>query len=71
MYQILKTFDYAHSKGIINRDVKLLNLGIETSKRKVTIIDWGNAEFYHPYEEYWLNTTPKARKSPEEILDYS
>ena len=71
MYQILQTLDYAHSKGIFHRDMKLINMAFEHSKRKVTILDWGLADFYHPNQEYFDNDVPRARKSPEVMLKYS
>ena len=41
MYQILKTLDYANSKGIFHRDLKVDNIAIDHANRKLKIIDWG------------------------------
>ncbi|MBA0655680.1 hypothetical protein Goklo_008138 [Gossypium klotzschianum] len=50
--------DYCHSQGIMHRDVKPHNIMIDHELRKLRLIDWGLAEFYHPGKEYnvpvWL-----------------
>lgn len=48
MFEILKALDYCHSKGIVHRDVKPHNIMIDHANRKLRLIDWGLAEFYHP-----------------------
>jgi casein kinase II subunit alpha len=48
MYEILKALDFCHSKGIMHRDVKPHNIMIDYASRKLRLIDWGLAEFYHP-----------------------
>lgn len=36
----------------MHRDVKPHNVMIDHEKRKLRLIDWGLAEFYHPGREY-------------------
>ena len=48
MYEILKALDYAHSMGVMHRDIKPRNIGIDHPNRKLRLLDWGLAEFYHP-----------------------
>ena len=48
IYEVLKALDYCHSCGIMHRDVKPHNIMIDHEKRKLRLIDWGLAEFYHP-----------------------
>jgi len=52
MYEILKALDFYNSKGIMHRDLKPGNIGIDHVNRKLRILDWGLAEFYHPGLEY-------------------
>ena len=47
---MLRALDYASSKGVMHRDLKADNIGINHDDRKLTILDWGIAEFYHPGE---------------------
>jgi casein kinase II subunit alpha len=36
----------------MHRDVKPHNVMIDHEQRKLRLIDWGLAEFYHPSKEY-------------------
>ena len=57
MYQILKALDYANSMGVMHRDVKASNIAIDHNNRKVYLIDWGLADFYHPGQRYNSNVS--------------
>lgn len=52
LYELLKALDYSHSMGIMHRDVKPHNVMIDHECRRLRLIDWGLAEFYHPGQEY-------------------
>ncbi|KAK3362682.1 casein kinase II [Lasiosphaeria hispida] len=56
IFELLKALDYCHSKGIMHRDLRL--------------IDWGLAEFYHPGTEYNVRVASRYFKGPELLVDF-
>uniref|UniRef100_A0A8C5DDD0 non-specific serine/threonine protein kinase n=1 Tax=Gouania willdenowi TaxID=441366 RepID=A0A8C5DDD0_GOUWI len=70
MFELLKALDYCHSMGIMHRDVKPHNVMIDHQLRKLRLIDWGLAEFYHPSQEYNVRVASRYFKGPELLVDY-
>ncbi|KAI5811858.1 casein kinase II [Pyronema omphalodes] len=70
IFELLKALDFCHSKGIMHRDVKPHNVMIDHEKRKLRLIDWGLAEFYHAGTEYNVRVASRYFKGPELLVDY-
>merc|ERR1712136_568856 len=69
MFELLKALDYCHSQGVMHRDVKPHNVMIDHENRKLRLIDWGLAEFYHPGREYNVRVASRYYKGPELLVD--
>ncbi|KAH3665751.1 hypothetical protein OGAPHI_003939 [Ogataea philodendri] len=70
MFQVLEALDYAHSMGIMHRDVKPHNIMIDHNQKKLRLIDWGLAEFYHAGREYNVRVASRYFKGPELLVDF-
>jgi casein kinase II subunit alpha len=45
MYQILTGLTYAHSHGVVHKDLKPANIMIDHEMKTIKIIDWGLSQF--------------------------
>lgn len=70
MFQLLEALDFAHSMGIMHRDVKPHNIMIDHPNKKLRLIDWGLAEFYHQGTEYNVRVASRYFKGPELLVDF-
>lgn len=70
MFELLRALDFAHSRGIMHRDVKPHNVMIDPVQRTLRLIDWGLAEFYHPGVPYNVRVASRYYKGPELLVDF-
>eukprot|EP00744_Colponema_vietnamica_P003376 GILI01005185.1.p1 GENE.GILI01005185.1~~GILI01005185.1.p1 ORF type:complete len:340 (+),score=69.30 GILI01005185.1:54-1073(+) len=69
IYELLKALEYAHSMGIMHRDVKPHNVMIDHEKKQLKLIDWGLAEFFHPATTYNARVASRYFKGPELLCE--
>jgi casein kinase II subunit alpha len=69
IHEILIALDYCHSQGIMHRDIKPHNVVIDHKTKRLRLIDWGLAEFYHPGREYNVRVASRYFKGPELLVD--
>ena len=70
IFQLLRALEYAHSRGIMHRDVKPHNVMIDPESKTLRLIDWGLAEFYHPTVPYNVRVASRYYKGPELLVDF-
>jgi casein kinase II subunit alpha len=70
VYRILEAFSFAHTRGIIHRDVKPQNIMIDHNRRQLRVIDWGLADYYQPGSSYQVRVATRHYKAPELLLGY-
>eukprot|EP00928_Gymnodinium_smaydae_P099073 TRINITY_DN9360_c1_g2_i1.p1 TRINITY_DN9360_c1_g2~~TRINITY_DN9360_c1_g2_i1.p1 ORF type:complete len:403 (+),score=63.91 TRINITY_DN9360_c1_g2_i1:61-1269(+) len=70
IYEILRALDFCHSRGIMHRDVKPHNVMIDHTCKKLRLIDWGLAEFYHHGQDYNVRVASRYYKGPELLVDW-
>jgi casein kinase II subunit alpha len=70
LYQLLLALKYAHSNGIMHRDIKPQNILYDSQSRELRLIDWGLAEFYFPGRRYNIHVASRHFKAFELLVDY-
>ncbi|OHT15917.1 CMGC family protein kinase [Tritrichomonas foetus] len=70
VYRVLQALAHVHSRGVMHRDVKPLNILCKNPKECVKLADWGLAEFYHPMRKYSIHVATRYYKAPELLLGF-
>jgi casein kinase II subunit alpha len=74
--ELISALDWAHSKGVMHRDMKAANVLINHAERKLKLIDWGLSDFYRYGHPNALGMGTRSTQAPELFLlnpyyDYS
>lgn len=70
MYQVFVALDYCHSRGIMHRDVKPMNIIVDQKTKLLKLIDWGLSEFYLETKEYNTRVSSRPYKGPELLVNH-
>jgi len=70
IFELLKALQYSHERGIMHRDVKPHNVCIDKKTRKVWLLDWGLADFYHVGVKNNVRVASRYYKAPEQLVNY-
>lgn len=70
LFQVMRALHYAHSNGIMHRDIKPQNIMYDRRTGNLRLIDWGLAEFYHPKQRYNIHVASRHFKAIELLVDY-
>ena len=66
----MKALDFANSKGIVHRDLKMENIAVDHPNRKLYVLDWGLAGFYHAGEDNGRGRYSRHYFSPENLFGH-
>ena len=74
MYQLFDAMTFAHSRGIMHRDLKpdniLVRIDGKTKKTEVAIADWGLSRTFEDISRpYTVEVTAWAYKAPELLFN--
>ena len=70
VYETLRTLHHAHSRGIVHRDIKPLNVLMNPNKMQAKVIDWGQSGYFLPGKRYSTSVSTLRFMAPELLLDY-
>ena len=71
IYDTLKTLHLAHSRGIVHRDIKPLNVLMNAKRRQTRVIDWGQSGYFLPGKRYHTAYSTIDYMAPELLMDYA
>lgn len=70
LFQLITALQFAHSRGIMHRDVKPHNVLYNEKTKEFKLIDWGLSDFYKPGTRYGIHVASRSYKPIELLVDY-
>lgn len=70
LYEILRSLDFAHRRGIFHRDIKPYNVMIDHERKILRVIDWGLGEYYIHGQALNCGVATRHYKGPELLVGY-
>lgn len=70
LYEVLRSLDFAHRRGIFHRDIKPHNIMIDHANKILRVIDWGLGEYYIHGEALNCGVATRHYKAPELLVGY-
>lgn len=70
MYKLIECLEFAHRNKIMHRDIKFINIAVNTETKELNIYDWGLSDFYIKDYKYTLTIGSRYYKAPELFMEY-
>jgi casein kinase II subunit alpha len=71
MRGVLEALKFAHLRGIMHRDIKPGNIMFDLPGQRVSVVDWGLAEYYIPNTAYHVRVATRNYKGPELLFNFT
>jgi casein kinase II subunit alpha len=68
---IVEALKFAHMRGIMHRHIKPGNIMFDLTGRRVSVVDWGLAEYYIPGTAYRVRVATRNDKGPELLFNFT
>ena len=70
MRKLIECLEFAHRNRIMHRDIKFINIAVNTETKELNIYDWGLSDFYIKDYKYTLTIGSRYYKAPELFMEY-
>jgi casein kinase II subunit alpha len=68
---VLEAFKFAHLRGIKHRDIKPGNIMFDLTGQRMSVVDWGLADYCIPVTAYYFRVAARNYKGPELLFNFT